>query len=131
MLARAFLAQENLASAKLAIERATTLSERYHDRPVELFVALTAARVRAATGSDRDQVEASNRLQQVLADSSRTGFLSYAFEARLALGEIELHTGNRASGRRRLESLMKDAADKNFELLAREAATDLKQVAQQ
>jgi len=131
VLARAFLAQENLSSAKSAIERATTLSEHYHDRPVELFVALTAARVRAATGSERDQVEASNRLQQVLADSSRTGFLNYVFEARLALGEIELHSGNRASGRRHLESLMKDASDKSFELLAREAAIDLKQVAQQ
>jgi|SRR5579859_301461 len=131
VLARALLAQVNLASAKLAIERATTLSERYHDRPVELFVALTAARVRAATGSDQDQKEASNRLQQVIADSARRGFVQYAFEARLALGEIELHSGNRASGRRHLESLMKEASDKNFELYAREAASDLKQVAQQ
>jgi hypothetical protein len=35
--------------------------------------------------------------------------LVYAFEARLALGEIEMTSGNRAAGRSRLESLLKDA----------------------
>jgi len=93
-------------------------------------VALTAARVRAASGSAPDLAAATNRLEQVLAESNRTGFLRYTFEARLALGEIELHSGNRQNGRQHLESLMKDASAKNFELVAREAASDLKQIPQ-
>lgn len=128
VLAQALLDQGNLSAAKSAIERSLALSGKYHDRQVEILVALTAARVRAASGSAPDRAAATSRLQQVLADSSRTGFLRYAFEARLALGEIELQSGNRLNGRLHLESLMKEASDRNFELVAREAATDLKQV---
>jgi eukaryotic-like serine/threonine-protein kinase len=130
VLSRALLVQGNISAAKTAIERALALSQNYHDRQVELSVALTAARVRAASGAASDRAEATSRLEQVLSDSSKTGFLKYAFEARLALGEIELQSGNRVNGRLRLESLMKDASDKSFQLVAREAATDLKQVAQ-
>ena len=130
VLAQSLLAQGSLPAASSAIERSLALAGKYHDRPVELLVALTAARVRAASGSALDRAEASNRLQQVLADSAKTGFLQCAFEARLALGEIELQSGNRVNARIHLESLIKDASDKNFELVAREAATDLKQVSQ-
>jgi tetratricopeptide (TPR) repeat protein len=130
ILAQALLSQGNVPAAKRAVEGALAFSDKYHDRQVELLVALTAARVRAASGSAPDRLEATNRLQQVLADSAKTGFLRYTFEARLALGELELQSGNRLNGRQRLESLMKDASDKNFELVAREAATDLKQVSQ-
>ena len=130
VLAQALLAQGDVPAAKTAIEHALSLFDKYHDRQVELLVALTAARVRAASGSAPDLAAATNRLEQVLAESNRTGFLRYTFEARLALGEIELHSGNRQNGRQHLESLMKDASAKNFELVAREAASDLKQIPQ-
>lgn len=127
VLSQALLADGDVPAAKTAIEHALSLSQKYHDRQVELLVALTAARVRAASGSAADRAAATTRLEQVLAESDRAGFLRYAFDARLALGEIELQSGNRLNGRLHLESLMKDASDKNFELVAREAATDLKQ----
>ncbi len=127
VLARAFLLQRNIPAAKMAIDHAFTLSDKYHDRQVELFVAVTAARVRAASGSATDRAEAANRLQQVLYDSSKTGFVKYAFEARLSLGEIELQSNNPLNGRQHLESLVKDATDKSFGLIAREATNKLKE----
>jgi hypothetical protein len=54
--------------------------------------------------------------------------LVYTFEARLALGELEMTSGNRASGRGRLESLLKDANERGFGLIARQAASALKEV---
>lgn len=58
-------------------------------------------------------------------DGSRAdmkGFLDFEFEARLALGEIELASGQVAAGRARLETLEKEATAKGFLLIARQAA---------
>ena len=131
VLSRAMLAQGKIQDAEKAIERSSALSEEYHDRPVELFAAITAARVRAASANAADRATAAGRLQQVLAESNRMGLLNYAFEARLALGEIEMTSGNRVAGRGRLESLLKDANDRGFGLVARQAASALKEVTAQ
>ena len=127
VLARALLSQGKVLDAKAAIERALVLSGKYHDREAELAVAVTAARVHAAAGTAPDRARAANHLQQVLTDATRTGFVSYALEARLALAEIETVSGDRAGGRSHLESLVKDANARGFVLIAQEAATALKQ----
>jgi len=59
------------------------------------------------------------------------GLLGYAFEARLALGEIEMSSGNRAAGRGRLESLQKDANQKGLGLIAQQAASAMQEVTAQ
>ena len=43
------------------------------------------------------------------------------FEARLALGEVEIKYGNSASGRMQLSALKNDAASKGFHLIASKA----------
>jgi DNA-binding winged helix-turn-helix (wHTH) protein/tetratricopeptide (TPR) repeat protein len=131
VLSRALLAQGRIEDAKQAIERSSALSEKYQDRPVELFTAITAARVRAASSNAADRAKAADRLQQVLAESARMGLLGYAFEARLALGEIEMSSGNRAAGRGRLESLQKDASQKGLGLIAQQAASAMQEVTAQ
>jgi len=128
VLSRAMLEQGKIQDARKAIERSSALSEKYHDRQVELFAAITAARVRAASPDAADRAKAADRLQQVLTESARRGLLVYTFEARLALGELEMTSGNRASGRGRLESLLKDANERGFGLIARQAASALKEV---
>ena len=128
VLSRAMLAQGRIQDAKKAIEHSTVLSEKYHDRPVELFAAITAARVHAASPNAADRAKAADRLQQVLAESAQMGLLVYSFEARLALGEIEITSGNRDAGRGRLETLLKDANQRGFGLIARQAASALKEV---
>jgi eukaryotic-like serine/threonine-protein kinase len=123
VLSRALLAQGKNAEARAAIER--SLAGKYRDRQVELFVAMTAARVRA-TGNVAAKAESSSQLQQAVAEATRSGFAVYALEARLALGEIETQLGNRASGMAHLESVQKDAAGTGLGLIAQQAAAAIK-----
>ena len=51
VLSRSLLAQGNRSDANKAIEGALALSEKYHDREVELSVAVIASRVRAAAAA--------------------------------------------------------------------------------
>ena len=43
------------------------------------------------------------------------------------MGELEVTSGNRTDGRGHLESLLKDANEKGFRLVAQQAAVALKQ----
>ncbi len=86
-----------------------------------LFVTITAARIRAASGSQADRTEASKKLREILAEARKAGFLTQEFEARLALGEIETSSGDSANGRAHLAGLEQDAAQKGFRLIARKA----------
>jgi tetratricopeptide (TPR) repeat protein len=131
VLAHALLVQGKLSEAQSAIEHAVTLLRKYHDREAELSVALTAARVRAAAGTPADRATASSRLEEVLNEASKTGFVSYALEARLVLGELELTSGNHTNGRSHLETVFKDASDKGFGLVAQQAEVALKRMSAQ
>jgi ATP/maltotriose-dependent transcriptional regulator MalT len=131
VLAHALLLQGKLLAAQKEIERALMLSRKYHDREAELSIALTAARVRAAAGTPADRATASTRLEQVLNEASKTGFVNYALEARLALGELELTSGNHTNGRSHLQTVFKDASDKGFGLVAQQAEIALKRVSVQ
>jgi len=64
-------------------------------------------------------------LQSVLTEADKLGFVPCYFEARLALGEVEMSAGDTSAGRARLKALEKDARAKGFLLIARKAATAL------
>jgi eukaryotic-like serine/threonine-protein kinase len=125
VIARAFLAQRQVAEARQAAADATAMLGKYYDRSVEFFVDLTAARVRAASGQPPEQIEAANLARSVLTEATQHGFVNYELEARLALGEIQMSAGNRAGGRAHFEAVEKEAAVKGFGLLAQKAAEDL------
>ena len=70
--------------------------------------------------------DAAKTLQEIALKANRLGFVSYEFEPRLALAEIEVTSGDRATGKTHLEALQKEAADRGFGLIALKAAGDLK-----
>jgi eukaryotic-like serine/threonine-protein kinase len=84
-------------------------------------LAFAAARARAETASQKIAA-AKTILKEALAKATRSGYVGYQFESRLALEEIELKSGKSAASRARLEQLQKDAKAKGFDLVARKAA---------
>ena len=91
-----------------------------------MLAAITAARVRSASGSALESYEAARRLGSVIQEAVTVGFARLPFEARLALGVIQLNAADRAFGRAERESLEKEAASRRFFLLARKAAAALR-----
>jgi len=75
------------------------LSAKSEDRGVRFDVAIATGRVRAAIVKPD---EARRMLQSTLAQAKPHGYVGYQFEARLALGEVEMHSGHAAEGRARL-----------------------------
>ena len=119
VLARSFLAKGKLAAAERSVALATTLAATAQERDIFLSVAICAARVRAASGK---RTEAVNNLEAIIPEAAKLGFVEDEFEARLAIGEIEIESGRAAAGRARLAALERDAAARGFLLIARKAA---------
>ena len=55
----------------------------------------------------------------MLAEAKKYGYLNYEYQARLALGEVEIKSGKPAAGRARLAALHQDATGAGFLLIAR------------
>ena len=119
VLARALLAGGKLPDAQREIEAARELAAKSQNFAVRVRMAVTAARIRAALGNPS---EAEKNLEAAIADSTKHGFVPYALESRLALGEIEASSGKMGSGRVLLAALQRDAAMKGFSLIADRAA---------
>jgi len=59
----------------------------------------------------------------ILDESTRRGNLMRQFQARLALGEIEVKCGDKDAGRVQLATLEQQARARGFGLIARQAGT--------
>ncbi len=118
VLAEANLGLKKIDAAREAIGRAKAISAKSEERHVISSVAIAAARVTAAAGH-RD--EAITSLEDVLDSVSKLGLVELKFEARLALGEIEIEAGKVAAGRARLSELQKEAEGKGYLLFQRKA----------
>jgi DNA-binding winged helix-turn-helix (wHTH) protein/tetratricopeptide (TPR) repeat protein len=133
VLARSLLAEGKPAAASESIAHATALAGRIKDPalrlPVEIEVGTAAARIRAASGKQRDQVEALDSLGRRLTEATRNHLLELQFEAALALGEIEIESAKVGAGRARLQALERDATAHGFLLIARKAAAARQQPA--
>ena len=114
ILARSLLAQNKPSEAQQGIARAPGVGSAYP----RLSMAIVAARVDAASGKPAAAFES---LKTTLAKATNTGMLGLQFEARLALGEIEMKSGDRAAGQARLEALEREAAARGYGLIARKA----------
>jgi hypothetical protein len=82
------------------------------------YTSITSARIKATTGSPE---EAARSLEASLAEAINHGYVGLQYEARLAIAEIEMKSGNLTAGRARLEVLEKDAHASGFLLIARKA----------
>jgi eukaryotic-like serine/threonine-protein kinase len=102
-------------------EHALKLALEGTDRLPRYMSAIVAARVQAANGQIPQALHA---LQPVLAEATKNGYCAVAFEARLALGEIEMHRSpDRA--RIQLRALARDSRERGFERIARLAQAAL------
>jgi serine/threonine protein kinase/tetratricopeptide (TPR) repeat protein len=122
-LAQSLLGQNKNAEAQQIVKEAKVLSDKANDPRARLSLTATAARVNAAAGNF---AEARRILSSGLADASRYGYVRSELELRLALGEVEIKSGQSTTGRTRLEALERDASEKGFVLLARKAAMRIK-----
>ncbi len=119
VLARALLEQGKAAEAQKEVDAAQVLAARSQNLSSRLKIAVVAARTRAAL---RDSAGAETILKGALEDATKSGFVTYQFDARLAMGEIETKSGRTAAGRARLAALGKDATARGFTRIAQKAA---------
>jgi eukaryotic-like serine/threonine-protein kinase len=118
-LARAFLAQRKYLEAEKEIHDGSVLAAHSQNSGSRLQFGITATELESARGLTEPARQA---LRSILAEATRTGFIEYQFEARLALGEVEIRSGRIAAGHTRLSTLQKDAQEKGFLLIAQKAA---------
>lgn len=118
VLTRALLEQGKTAVAQREIDSVRALAAKSQSLNSRLKLATITARVRGASG---DAAGAERILQDALAEATRAGFVTYQFEIRLALGELEMKSGRAGAGRARLLALEKDATAKGFALIAAKA----------
>jgi len=122
ILAVSLSLQGKLTDAKKVISRARTLT-RNNQSPIMRIDFDTVA---ALIGASETPVEAVRSLEATVAHAATLGYVPGEFEARLALGEIEMKSGQTAAARARLVALEKDASAKGFLLIARKAAAAAK-----
>jgi tetratricopeptide (TPR) repeat protein len=117
-LAHAFLKQRKTREAETTIDKASQLAARSQQSELRTPILIMAARVQGASGKT---TTAGKDLEAILNEETTLGDVALQFEARLALGEIEMRMGEVAAGHSRLASLEKDATEKGFLLIARKA----------
>ncbi|HWM89829.1 MAG TPA: FlgO family outer membrane protein [Thermoanaerobaculia bacterium] len=120
LLAEALLYQGKPAEAREAAERARVRAESSQDRETRVLVAARLARVDAAGGFPADFAKAVRDLRPRVREAQEEGYVNAALQARLALGEILLASGD-ATGRNLLLEVRKDAGNRGFAVLARRA----------
>jgi tetratricopeptide (TPR) repeat protein len=123
-LARQFLilsllAQHKKTDAQRELQKVNVLVKGSQQVVTQLLLGITTARVMSAAGYPQ---QAKDSLQKVINDTLRLGYLPIQFRARLALGEIEMNSGQAAAGRLHLQALERNAKAKGFLLIARKAA---------
>jgi tetratricopeptide (TPR) repeat protein len=119
VLVRALLAGGRNDDASKEAGGAAPLAARSQNLSVKLAFDVTMARAQAAS---RKTAAANTILKEALAKATKSGYVGYQLESRLALEEIELESGKSAASRARLQQLQKDAKEKGFDLIARKAA---------
>jgi eukaryotic-like serine/threonine-protein kinase len=124
LTARAALHLGRIVEARQALEKAVALGGSPRGQTA-FDVAITSARlVHADPARTAGRSEAAKRLHAVIDDAERADLVKYAFEARLALAEIEMKSGD-AHARLRLNALEEDARRKGLRSLAQRAGATL------
>jgi tetratricopeptide (TPR) repeat protein/predicted Ser/Thr protein kinase len=122
LTARCLLQSGSLSEAKAEIQQAQKMVKT-DDHVAHLPVAITSARIATAS---RDLATARKILDEAMSEATKANLLYFQYDARLALGELEIASGKVAAGRARLTTLEKDAEGKGFLLIVHKAATALK-----
>jgi ATP/maltotriose-dependent transcriptional regulator MalT len=124
VLARALLAQGKAAPAKDAVQHARALAAKSQNPGIRWQAALTAAEIETADSNVAHSAAASATRQEltaILTKSRELGFAGVEFDARLALAELEMKTGQATAGRVHLAAVEAEAKAKGYNLVARKA----------
>jgi DNA-binding winged helix-turn-helix (wHTH) protein/tetratricopeptide (TPR) repeat protein len=121
LLSQTLLAMGKIAEAKEDISHAVQFAELSHDLDISLMSRGASAKIDSASGSPDQQREAAKRLNSVAQQARTAEFLYAALEARLAIGEMELNSGNVAAGRAHLKALQEEASRQGFQLIGEKA----------
>jgi DNA-binding winged helix-turn-helix (wHTH) protein/tetratricopeptide (TPR) repeat protein len=126
VLARALLAEGKPADAKEAMQHARSLAARSQNPEIHWRTAITEANVETAekdVGHSAARSATRKELAAVIATSQELGYVGVELDARLALAEIEMKSGQATAGRARLTTIEADAKAKGYNLVARKAAS--------
>jgi DNA-binding winged helix-turn-helix (wHTH) protein/tetratricopeptide (TPR) repeat protein/TolB-like protein len=126
VLARALLAQGKAAEAKDAVQHARSLAAKSQNPNMRWQTAVTAARIETAGKNLAHSAAADaarKELATIITKSRELGYLGIELDARLALAEIEMKSGQIAAGRSHLDTIEADAKAKVYNLIARKAAS--------
>jgi serine/threonine protein kinase/tetratricopeptide (TPR) repeat protein/TolB-like protein len=104
--------------ASLAVKRGQEILSKIEDPQIKIDFNAVSARTDAALGN---KTQAISELRLAAAEAHRHGAIGSEFEARLALGEIELQAGLLRQGKSSLEQLIKDAQTRGYLLIVRKA----------
>jgi eukaryotic-like serine/threonine-protein kinase len=125
ILARSLLAEGKPAAAKEAMQHARTLAVKSQNPEVRWQTAIAGARIAMAeksTGHSDAGIAAKRELATIIAKSRELGYVGIELDARLALAEIEMKTGQSAAGRAHLTAIEAEAKPRGYLLIARKAA---------
>jgi tetratricopeptide (TPR) repeat protein len=118
VLAQLYRDQGKLGDAQQEIAQANAIAEKSSDKSLRIHVATASALTQAASGHPEEAVAS---LRTTIASAQSLHLMANQFEARLALGQIEMKSGKPNSARAVLASLEKDAQAKGYVLMARKA----------
>jgi serine/threonine protein kinase/tetratricopeptide (TPR) repeat protein len=119
MLARVLVAEGKRADARIEVDGAGRVAVTSQNRDAQLALTVATASVLAAEG----HADQASRVLVAKLKSIKSGArLDLRYEARLAMGEIEMSSGRTAEGSRRLSALEHDASSKGFLLIAQKAS---------
>jgi len=116
VLSRALLAEGKTEAAQEALQRARSLAAKSQNPEIRWNVAIDAARMDVSKDAARKE------LTEVIAQSHQLGYALVELDARLALAEIEMKSGQTAQARAHLTAIEADAKAKGYGLVARKAA---------
>ena len=125
--ARILMSQTLMASGKIAearenVARAVEFAKRSRDLDVSFMARVVAARIDGLSGNPVNRKDANKQLNEVVQQAKAAEFFTAAMEARLAVGEMEMSSGDATGGRKYLETLQKEATSSGFEMVAQKAA---------
>jgi serine/threonine protein kinase/tetratricopeptide (TPR) repeat protein len=125
-LARVLLAQGKSGGAQSETALARTISRTTQNLTVSIPVQIVFARVQAQNGSPNSAIQL---LQKLARDCERYRFVDDEFEARLALGEIQMWSEPKA-GISTLQALVHNADMRGFTLVSSKASGAMKKTSQ-
>jgi DNA-binding winged helix-turn-helix (wHTH) protein/TolB-like protein len=124
ILARTLTAEGKGEAARDAIQHASALAAKSQNPEIRWRTAITAARIQNSKDPTHSAagIAASKELVAIINKSREMGYQGIELDARLALAEMEMKTGQTTDGRAHLATVESDAKGKGYNLIARKAA---------